>query len=267
MQLPNTPVWDDHPWAQLPALTGDVETDVCVVGLGGSGLTAVSELLALGAQVVGLEATQVGGGAAGRNGGLLLAGTAHFYHDAVAALGRERARRLYGLTLAELERIAIQTPRQVRQTGSLRIAGSVEEWDDAQKQLEAMKQDGFAAQPYDGPEGRGLLFPTDATVQPLARCRELADATQKARAKLFEHSPALTLSGNEVTTPQGRVHCHAVIVAVDGRLETLLPELQGRVRTARCRCWRPRRRRRPRCHARSTHAGGTNTTSSYRTGA
>ena len=233
MQLPNTPVWDDHPWTPLPALEGNVETDVCVVGLGGSGLTAVAELLASGARVVGLEATQVGGGAAGRNGGLLLAGTAHFYHDAVSRLGRERARRLYRLTLDELGLITVQTPQQVRQTGSLRIAGSAEEWDDAQKQLTAMQKDGFAAQPYDGPEGRGLLFPTDATVQPLARCRELANATQKAGAKLFEHSPALTLSGNEVMTPQGRVCCHAVIVAVDGRLETLLPELEGRVRTAR----------------------------------
>ncbi len=41
---------------------------MCVVGLGGSGLTAVSELLARGARVVGLEAGGVAGGAAGRNG-------------------------------------------------------------------------------------------------------------------------------------------------------------------------------------------------------
>lgn len=231
MQL-NTPVWDDQPWTPLPK-AGDVETDVCVVGLGGSGLTAVAELLAHGARVVGLEAAGVAGGAAGRNGGLLLAGTAHFYHDAVSSLGRERARRLYRLTLDELERITFGTPEQVRRTGSLRIASSPEEWEDSQKQLAAMQRDGFAAHPYDGPEGRGLLFPNDSTVQPLARCRALARSALGAGAQLFEHSPALTLAGNEVTTPQGRVRCRAVIVAVDGRLETLLPELRGRVRTAR----------------------------------
>jgi hypothetical protein len=37
----------------------------------------------------------VAGGAAGRNGGFLLAGLAAFHHDAVAAHGRARARALY----------------------------------------------------------------------------------------------------------------------------------------------------------------------------
>ena len=29
------PVWDDAPWPALPTLEGEVEADVCVVGLGG----------------------------------------------------------------------------------------------------------------------------------------------------------------------------------------------------------------------------------------
>src|SRR5206468_9665769 len=37
----------------------------------------------------------------------------------------------------------------------------------------------------------------------------------------------------EGRTPGGRVRCGAVVVAVDGRLERLLPELEGTVRTAR----------------------------------
>lgn len=230
---PNTPVWDDHPWTPLPALEGDLETDVCVVGLGGSGLTAVHELLGLGARVVGLEARAVAGGAAGRNGGFLLAGTAMFYHDAVRTLGRERARRLYELTLAEMERITAGTPEHVRRVGSLRIAADEAEWEDCRKQLRAMVADGFEVEFYNGPEGRGLLFPRDGAFQPLARCRALARRVTAAGAGLFEGSPALTLAGGEVTTPNGRVRCRAVIVAVDGRLETLLPELAGRVRTAR----------------------------------
>jgi glycine/D-amino acid oxidase-like deaminating enzyme len=36
-----------------------------------------------------------------------------------------------------------------------------------------------------------------------------------------------------VATPHGSVACDRVIVAVDGRLERLLPELRGRVRTTR----------------------------------
>jgi gamma-glutamylputrescine oxidase len=230
---PNTPVWDDHPWTPLPPLKGDVETDVCVVGLGGSGLSAVSELLAHGARVVGLEAAGVAGGAAGRNGGFLLAGTAMFYHDAVTRLGQERACRIYRLTLEEMDFMTAQTPKQVRRVGSLRIAGSEGEWDDCQAQLQAMQRDGFAVERYDGPEGRGLLFPADGVLHPLGRCRALALSALSAGARLFERSPALSLSGTEVTTPDGRVRCRAVIVALDGRLEALLPELSGHVRTAR----------------------------------
>ncbi len=229
----NTPLWDDHPWTPLPPLEGELEADVCVVGLGGSGLNCVQELLGLGARVVGLEAGSVAGGAAGRNGGLLLAGTAMFYHDAVKALGRERARALYALTLTELGRTEAATPEGVRRTGSLRIAASPEELSDCEQQLEAMREDDLPVAPYSGPEGRGLLFPTDAVMNPLARCQVLARRAAQEGALLFESSPALTLSGSLVTTPQGRVRCRETIVAVDGRLETLLPELEGRVRTAR----------------------------------
>lgn len=230
---PNTPVWDDAPWTPLPALRGDLETDVCVVGLGGSGLSAVHELSGLGSRVVGLEARTVAGGAAGRNGGFLLAGTAMFYHDAVRALSRARARRLYELTLLEMDHITAQTPEVVRRVGSLRIASDEAEWESCLEQLRAMAADGFDAELYSGPEGRGLLFPNDGVFQPLARCRALARQAVAAGAQLFERSPALTLAGNEVTTPNGQVRCNAVVVAVDGRLETLLPELSGRVRTAR----------------------------------
>jgi gamma-glutamylputrescine oxidase len=58
----NTPVWDDGNWPGLPSLEGDLEAEVCVVGLGGSGLAAIHELLRLGRSVVGLDAGPVAGG-------------------------------------------------------------------------------------------------------------------------------------------------------------------------------------------------------------
>ena len=91
----NTPVWDDGNWRGLATLDGDASADVCVVGLGGSGLTCVRALLRGGASVIGIDAGEVAGGAAGRNGGFLLAGTYDFYHDAVARHGHHRARRIY----------------------------------------------------------------------------------------------------------------------------------------------------------------------------
>ncbi|MET0396047.1 MAG: FAD-binding oxidoreductase [Longimicrobiaceae bacterium] len=233
MTMDNKPVWDDHPGLALPRLQGDVEADVCVVGLGGSGLACVGELLGLGARVVGIDAGPVAGGAAGRNGGFLLAGTYHFYHDAVERYGHARALRLYRLTLAEMERMAAETPEAVRRTGSLRVASSAEEADDCRAQLDAMRADGLPAEAYEGPEGRGLLIPTDGAFHPMLRCRTLARRAVEAGARLFERSPALSVAGTEVATERGRVRCGRVVVAVDGRLDAVLPELAGRVRTAR----------------------------------
>ncbi len=107
----NFPAWDDGgDILRLPALTSAVHADVCVIGLGGSGLSCIHELIDNGASVVGIDAGTVGGGAAGRNGGFLLAGTASFYHDSVKELGRVRARAIHKLTLTEIDRIERETP-------------------------------------------------------------------------------------------------------------------------------------------------------------
>jgi len=230
----NTPAWGEGlSSVSFPKFDGDTETDVCVVGLGGSGLSCIHELLRLGQRVVGLDANSVGGGAAGRNGGFLLAGLSAFYHDAVAALGDARARRIYQLTLDEMDRIAEDAPHTVRRSGSLRLASSEAEERDCALQLAAMRADGLAVTPYAGPDGRGLIFPADGSFNPLARCRTLAQRAVELGATLHEQSRAVSLGNGEVRTSDGRVRCRHVIVAVDGHLELLLPELAGRVRTAR----------------------------------
>lgn len=227
------PLWDDAIVAERPALAGATDADLCVVGLGGSGLACVREAQQLGARVVGIDAGRVGGGAAGRNGGFLLAGLAPFYHDAVGRYGRAAARALYALTLAELDRLERESPDSVRRDGSLRIAESDDERADCAAQLSALRADGFPVEPYEGPEGGGLLFPLDGSFQPLARCRTLAAAAEANGARLFEASPATHVAAGLVRTPRGEVRCGAVVVAVDGGLERLLPELAGRVRSAR----------------------------------
>ena len=227
------PVWDVGPAPDLPRLDGDVEVDVCVVGLGGSGLACVRELVRLGARVAGVEAGRIGGGAAGRNGGFLLAGLAPFYHEAVARYGREAARALYQLTLDELDRIEQETPDYIARTGSLRIADSEEEVADCERQLEAMVTDRLPAEWYEGPEGNGLLIHGDGTFQPLARCRTLATLADHEGALLHERSPVTRIDTAGVHTERGVVRARHVVVAVDGCLERLLPELAGRVRTAR----------------------------------
>lgn len=227
------PLWEDGGWSPLPGLRSTVTADVCVVGLGGSGLAAVDELLARGASVVAVDAGPVAGGAAGRNGGFLLAGLADPYDVAVDRLGRERAAALHRLTLAEMDRMTEAAPSAVRRVGSLRVEDDEAGLAACARQAAALRADGFAVQEHDGPQGRGLLFPDDGAMQPLARCRVLAAAAAARGARLFEHSPVTAVEPGRVVTTEGEVRCGAVVVAVDGRLDLLLPELAGTVRTVR----------------------------------
>jgi glycine/D-amino acid oxidase-like deaminating enzyme len=105
---------------------------------------------------------------------------------------------------------------------------------DISRQLNALCNDGFRAEAYDGPEGRGLLVPDDAAFQPLGRCRLLARTAIAGGARLYEKTAAAHVDSGRVETAEGPViSCERVVVAVDGRLEVLLPELSSRVRTAR----------------------------------
>ncbi|WP_428649573.1 NAD(P)/FAD-dependent oxidoreductase [Roseibium sp.] len=63
-----------NPAPERPALKGVVETEICVVGAGYSGLSAALHLAEKGYKVVVLEGAKVGWGASGRNGGQIVNG-------------------------------------------------------------------------------------------------------------------------------------------------------------------------------------------------
>lgn len=199
----------DVPLATPDAVEG-ASADVVVVGLGASGLEAVVELAARGVDVIGLDAVGIAGGAAGANGGFLLAGMADFHHDAVARHGRDTAVDWWRRTAAEMDRLADVEPT-FRRVGSLRIAATTAEEADCTAELRAMRADGIPAEPYDGPEGRGLLVPGDGAVDPVARCRRLAAAAVLAGARLLAPArvTAIRLPGGgadpgTATAPAGR---------------------------------------------------------------
>jgi gamma-glutamylputrescine oxidase len=229
----NRPLWDDAPWHPLPSLDGGAAADVCVVGLGGSGLACIDALLDRGIQVVAIDTTDVGAGAAGRNGGFLLAGIADFHHDAVRRLGHTRAAALYRATLGEMDRMERETPREIDRCGSLRIAGDADERADCRAQLESLHIDALPAEWYTGPEGEGLLIPTDGVMQPLARVRALASRVVARGARLYGGTTAKGFTRGVVHTDRGDIQCNTTVVAIDGALDRVLPDVSGEVRTAR----------------------------------
>jgi len=241
--------WDVDPvvaeWRSRPRLETIERADLCVVGLGGSGLAAIGEAIRRGLSVVGLDAGRVAAGAAGRNGGFLLGGPALAIHQAEVAWGRSEALALYRQTLEEITALAdLLGPEVVRRVGSIRLAGlpaaSVDEdevdehaeWLDCLEQKRALTQAGIAVREYHGALGRGLLLPDDAAVNPARRALGLA-ALYAGSARLYENSPVVSVRPGGVDTEAGSVRADLVLVAVDGRLEELLPELKGLVRTAR----------------------------------
>lgn len=234
--MQNVPLWADAAeagTAPLPRLLDEVTTDVCVVGLGATGLACLDELQSIGVDAIGIDAGAVAGAAAGRNGGFLRAGLSSFHHEAVARYGRDRAARLYRLTAAERERMMTEWPSYIRRTGCLRLAHDAEEARDCRLQHDALRGDDLPVAWYDGPMGVGVLVPDDAACNPLARCRAQAAALRGRGVRLFEHSPATRVAGDYVETPAGRVRCRGVVVCVDGALAQVLPELGERARPAR----------------------------------
>jgi gamma-glutamylputrescine oxidase len=241
--------WDDDPvvaaWPGLPRIDRDLTADVCVVGLGGSGLAAVAALTERGLDVVGLDAGRVGAGAAGRNGGFLLGGPASFLHRSVQTWGVSSV-ELYRATLTEIDRLAeLLGPEVIRRTGSIRLAGLPGEPVDAAELRDreadladcgalarVLRENDIAVEDYDGELGRGVFLPDDAAMNPARRSLGLATIL-RSRAALYEQSPALRIESGCVRTESGAVSAPVILVAIDGRLEFALPELRGRVRSAR----------------------------------
>lgn len=225
--------WARDDQSPLQPLAHDLEVDSCVVGLGGSGLAAVHALLDLGQRVAAIDSIGIAPGAAGRNGGFLLAGTAAFHHDAVAALGHERATALYQQTLSELDAFEADTPDVVIRRGSLRIASDGADLADCIRQFDAMTHDALPVERYAGPEGQGLLFPFDGVFNPGWRCDVLAARAIARGALLHAPTHADAIRPGEVQAGPHRIRCRHVFVLVDGGLARIFPQLSGVVRTAR----------------------------------
>lgn len=233
-------------WPGLPVLESAVRADVCVIGLGGSGLAAIGEVLRRGLSVVGIDAGRVAAGAAGRNGGFLLGGPAIGVHRAATGWGLELALELYRQSLDEIAVLAeLLGPQVIRPVGSVRLAGlpgepldSVEAADrerelaDCRSQLQVLTEQGIAAEWYSSELGEGLFLPDDAAMNPARRALGLA-SLYRDEAQLFENSPVVSIESGLVRTSDGSVSAGLIVVAVDGKLELLLPELAGRVRTTR----------------------------------
>ncbi|MGB1440007.1 MAG: NAD(P)/FAD-dependent oxidoreductase, partial [Luminiphilus sp.] len=89
----------------FPGLSGDISTDVCVIGGGYTGLSSALHLRQKGYDVVLLEAERIAWGASGRNGGHVGTGQRADQSSIEKWVGEEAAKGLWQLGLDAVQKV------------------------------------------------------------------------------------------------------------------------------------------------------------------
>ncbi|GGD45451.1 NAD(P)/FAD-dependent oxidoreductase [Sinisalibacter lacisalsi] len=243
----------DCAWAleqDWPALDGDAETDVAVIGGGYTGLSAALHLAKEGTAVTVLEANAPGWGASGRNGGFCCLGGAKA-PDAMLArrFGRDEAdlwfeaqkraialvadllteHRIEAHTHSDGEVVLAHRPRVYQSFGA--EAAWLEARGVGADVLppDALAERGLAAQGIHG----GLHVKIGFGLDPGAYAAGLARAARAAGADIRARSPVTAIrpekGGHRLVTPGGTLRARRLLIATNGySSEDLPPWLAGR---------------------------------------
>jgi gamma-glutamylputrescine oxidase len=235
-----------NPVPARPQLNGEVETDVCIVGAGYTGLSTAIALLENGFKVSIVEAAKVGFGASGRNGGQIV----NSYSRDIDVIERSVAPRqaqLLGDMAFEGGRIireriakyniqcdlkdggvfAANTPKHMKHLESQkklweRYGHTQLELMDAKRIREVVGTDIYAG---------GMLDMSGGHIHPLNLALGEAAAVESLGGVIYEQSPAIRIERGAnpvVHTPHGRVKAKFVVVAGNAYLGNLVPELSAK---------------------------------------
>ncbi|WP_416140147.1 NAD(P)/FAD-dependent oxidoreductase [Halomonas sp. HK25] len=235
-----------NPAPDRPALEGEVECDVCVVGAGFTGISAALHLAERGLSVVVLEGARVGFGASGRNGGQMVNSYSRDMDVIETKYGAETARALGDMAFEggriirrRIEQYAIDcdlrdgnlfaacNPRQLK--GLREHQALWERYGYRELELlegEAVKRE-VASDRYVGAlvdHGGGHLHPLNLVLGQAA-------AVESLGGRFFEQSAVEEVIHGEpvvLRTARGRVKAERVVMAGNAYLRGVLPEIEGR---------------------------------------
>ena len=230
-------------------LLGELRTDVCVVGGGYSGLATALHLARAGTEVALVEQALLGWGASGRNGGQVHVGMRRDQAWLEAKLGREDARALWDLALDGrdhldwlIEHFAIDCSfrpghlhadhRRHHLAASRRNADLLHEryqyphirFVDEEEMRERVGSNAYHGGTFDARGGH---------LHPLNLALGIAHAAADAGAQLFERAPITAISRQHgfwrLESQRGHVLARQVVLAANGYLQGLVPEIEARV--------------------------------------
>jgi gamma-glutamylputrescine oxidase len=227
-------------------LGSDVETDVCIIGAGYTGLSTALFLLEHGFRVVILEAAKVGFGASGRNGGQIVNSYSRDI-DAVERSASSDEAQLIGTMAFEGGRIIHDRVARYGIHCDLKKGGVFAALNskqmlhlEAQKalwerygydQLEILDHNGIrntvSSERYVG----GMLDHGGGHIHPLNLALGEAAAVESLGGVIYEQSPATHIergSTARVQTENGHVTAKFVVVAGNAYLGGLVPELAAK---------------------------------------
>ncbi len=238
-------LWLDGALAQFlprPALDGDHDADVAIVGAGFTGLWTAYSLAQRdpSLRIAVVEAEIAGYGASGRNGGFVsagIAGEAHVYNRRQGAAGVVRAERA---AIEGIDWIGEVVGRESIDCGwvkggSYRVATSAPQLERAKAGLDARRARGYGADdawfvtPAEiqaevriaGVLG-GTYTPHCARVDPARLARGLATVCERLGVVIHERSTALSIAPGRVACVHGSLRAAVVIRATEA-FTTRLP--------------------------------------------
>ncbi|WP_374353654.1 NAD(P)/FAD-dependent oxidoreductase [Chitinimonas sp.] len=231
-----------------PALKGNTEADVCVIGGGLAGISTALNLAERGMSVVLLEGSKLGHAASGRNGGQVINGYACDIDTLRQALGDDAAKAAWDMSLEAIDIIDERVRRHVIdcdwQRGHVVAAVKAKKFDElASWKEEAESRYGYhhyqlwdqatLRQHLASPRYAGGLYDSQGGhIHPLKYALGLAQAAQSAGVRIFENSPVDRIdqgSKPAAHTAAGSVRCKQLVLAANVFVGKLAPQLESRI--------------------------------------
>ena len=226
----------DDDWLPRPALPGDLDVDVAVVGAGYTALWTAYYLKRAdpSLRVVVLEREVAGFGASGRNGGWCSALFPASVAWLAARYGEERAVAQHRAMQATLDEIAQAVATEdidcgFTKGGTVVVARTPQQLDRARAEVTEARRWGFGEDDLallGADEARTRLAATGvlgatytphcAAVHPARLVRGLARAVERLGVTVHERTPVTRIEPGVVTTPTGRVRAEVVVRATEG---------------------------------------------------